>query len=263
MVTQDTSRLLARKHDVFAALHILEQDREDGLIDKEAYMVAKQHHEQEAAEILARLDVLGAEDLSAPSGNQISKGPLARRRLLGFMAAIACVAGALAFLVIAVHQRAPGETITGAVGQGPSSASGQPASSLQAAQQAVYRHPRSYEALVNLGTAYLQNGRVMEADLSYQSAMGVDPTRAAAPTFHAMLLGAVKRYSQALTLLSKVERDHPAYARAWLMDGILSSRTSGRKARAVTAWLRFLLLEPKSDLAARVRNWIVKLDGKK
>lgn len=260
---QDTSWLLARKGDAFAALRVLEQDREDGLIDEGTYMAAKQRQEQEAAELLAQLDARGIDDRSTPNEHRVSPRPLAHRQLLVLVAAIMCVAGAVAFLVAAVHQRAPGGTITGAAGQGSSSASGQPALSLQAAQQTVYRHPRSYEALVNLGTAYLQNGRVMEADLSYQAAMRVDPTRATAPTFHAMLLGAVRRYSQSLTLLSKVERDHPGYARAWLMDGILSSRTKRGRERAVTAWLRFLLLEPNSNLAPKVRNWIVKIEGKK
>lgn len=257
------ARLLARKRDVIEALHVLEQDRADGLVDEDTYTVAKERYEQEAGQLLAKLDALGEENDSTLARSRKTTGSHLRWRVLAAATAIVCLAGALAFLITAVHHRAPGETITGAVGSGGSGTSGQTALTLQQAQQEVYRHPRSYEALVNLGTAYLQNGRVMEADLSYQAAMRTDPRRAAAPTFHAMLLGAVKRYSQALALLSKVERDHPTYARAWLMDGILASRTRTGKQRAVSAWLRFLLLDPESDLAPKVRRWIVQLRRKK
>jgi Tfp pilus assembly protein PilF len=174
-----------------------------------------------------------------------------------------CVSGAAAFLIQAAHTRAPGQVITGSVGQSGSASSQQSRADLQAAEQAVYRHPRSYDALLRLGTAYLQNGRITEADLSYRAAMQVDPARADAPTFHAMLLGAIKRYGDALHLLTKVERDHRAYARAWLIDGILSSHVKNGRERAVAAWLRFLLLEPQSDLAPKVRRWIIQVRGKK
>lgn len=256
-------QLLTCKREVIEALGVLEQDRADGLIDEDTYALAKQRHEQEAAQLLARLDALGNDDETIQARNQGKVHVRSRRWLLAAVTTILCIAGALAFLITAVHHRAPGETITGAVGPGGAATSGQPSLTLQAAQQEVYRHPRSYEALVNLGTAYLQNGRVMEADLSYQAAMRTDPTRAAAPTFHAMLLGAVKRYPQALGLLRKVERDHPSYARAWLMDGILASHTSTGTKRAVAAWLRFLLLDPQSDLAPKVRQWIIQLRAKK
>lgn len=255
-------QLLTRKSDVLEALRILEQDRTDGLVDDGAYAAARQHYEHEAAQLLAQLDALDVANAATPPKNRAS-AYRARWGLLVATATTLCVVGALVYLIAAVHQRAPGEGITGSTGQGRSVTSGPSGLSLQAAQQAVYQHPRSYEALVNLGTAYLQNGRVMEADLSYQSAIGIDPSRAAAPTFHAMLLGAVKRYGQALALLNKVERDHPAYARAWLMDGILSSHTRTGKERAIAAWLRFLLLEPQSDLAPKVRHWIVQLERKK
>lgn len=257
------SQLLARKRDVLEALRILEQDRDDGLVDEETYAAVKQRHEHEAVQLLAQLDALGeGADTTPPQG---VTNPIRRRRGRLIVAAtiILCLAGALGVLVTALHQRAPGETITGATGRAGTANSEQSALSLQTAQQAVYQHPRSYQALVNLGSAYLQNGRVMEADLSYQAAMGIDPTRAAAPTFHAMLLGAVKRYPQALDLLSMVERKHPGYARAWLMDGILSSHVKDGRARALSAWLRFLLLEPRSELAPKVKHWILQLERRK
>jgi tetratricopeptide (TPR) repeat protein len=153
--------------------------------------------------------------------------------------------------------------ITGSVSQRGPASSQQSSADLQAAEQAVYRHPRSYDALLKLGTAYLQNGRIAEADLSYRAAMQVDPGRADAPTVHAMLLGAIKRYGEALRLLRRVERNHPAYAQAWLIDGILASHIKSGRERAVGAWLRFLLLEPQSDLAPKVRGWIAQLEERK
>jgi predicted Zn-dependent protease len=149
--------------------------------------------------------------------------------------------------------------ITGSIGGGGTSAIPQATVDLGAAERTVYQHPRSYAALISLGTAYLQNGRVMEADLSFQAAMHQDPRRPDAPTLHAMLLGAIKQYRQALALLSRVEREHPAYARAWLMDGILSSHVRADRRRALGAWLRFLLLAPQSDIAPTVRQWISRI----
>lgn len=264
----DKAQLLTRKRDLFEALRVLEQDHQDGLVGADAYVATRRRYEHEAAEILARLDaLLSAEDTPTPRrggpSRRDSRHGLRRGWLLLAFAGTFCVAGALVFLVGAVHQRVPGEVISGSIGQGGPTTSGQSSPNLQAAERAVYRHPRSYDALLNLGTAYLQSGRVMEADLSYQAAMRADPARADAPTFHAMLLGAVKRYRQALLILGKVERDHPAYARAWLMDGVLSSHIKSAKERAVGAWLRFLLLEPQSDLAPKVRRWIAQLEGRK
>lgn len=256
----DAARLRARKQDILHALRVLEADHADGQIEDGAYAAARQRYEYEAAELLERLDALAEE-----TGAQADHGAAADRAepwhrtrwLQTVVAAVVCLA-IVVTLFGAIHPRSPGGMITGSVGQ---SASGpKPATAdVQAAERDVYRHPRDYDALVRLGTAYLQSGRLAEADMSYEAAMHINATRAEAPTFHAMLLGAIKQYGPALAFLKRVERNHPDYARAWLMDGILSSHTRTGRAHAVRAWLRFLLLAPDSDLAPKVRHWIAQL----
>lgn len=134
---------------------------------------------------------------------------------------------------------------------------------LERAQRAVYSHPTSYAALLELGAAYLDNGRVAEADLTYQAATRIAPNRPEAPTLHAMLLGTIKRYRPALLLLQRIERAYPAYPQVWLIDGVLSRRVHGERHRAVRAWLRFMLLAPNSDRIPKVRRWITQLGARK
>jgi cytochrome c-type biogenesis protein CcmH/NrfG len=255
-VKHGEKELRSREREIVESLRILEQDRDDGLVDEHAYVHTRLRYEHERDELVSRLQVLEKVAITERQRRKPERSTRRRWRLQAAGAGVMCLAALLVFLVAALHTRGQGETITGAIAGGAGATAPQAALDLQGAQQAVYRHPRSYAALVNLGTAYLQSGRVMEADLSFQSAMRVAPSRAAAPTFHAMLLGAVKRYSQALLLLRKVERDHPTYSRAWLMDGILSSHVKGGKERAVASWLRFLMLEPRSSLAGKVQSWI-------
>jgi hypothetical protein len=78
-------------------------------------------------------------------------------------------------------------------------------------------------------------------------------------TLHAMVVATEGRGSQALTLLRQVERKHPDYAKAWLLDGLIASKIPKEYTRALTSWRRFLALEPKSPVSASVRRWIADL----
>ena len=57
-MTDTRSQLLNRKLDLLAALRQLERDRADGLVDEEAYSVARERYESESAGILDRLDTI-------------------------------------------------------------------------------------------------------------------------------------------------------------------------------------------------------------
>jgi cytochrome c-type biogenesis protein CcmH/NrfG len=127
---------------------------------------------------------------------------------------------------------------------------------LLAAEREARAHPRSADALVNLGNAYLNNVQVAAADRAYMAAMQLDPTAPQPATLHAMILGSSGQSGQALALLRQVERRHPTYARAWVLDGLLSQRSN--PAHAIAAWQQFLALEPKSSLSATVRDLIAR-----
>jgi cytochrome c-type biogenesis protein CcmH/NrfG len=252
-------RLVARKRDLVAALRVLEQDHLDGIVDTAAYDAARRRYELEAAQVLEHLDRLPP-DQERPA----PRSQLPRRKKRWSWVAIAATAALVVvtiilFLITTVHPRRGTGSITGDVGQRTPARATAPSPQLAAAERAVYAHPRSVDALVKLGTAYLESGNAVDADLSYRAAMSVDPTRPEPKTFHAMLLGTIKQYRQALALLRQVERTHPLYAQAWLLDGLLSARTKHGAIRAIASWLRFLALEPRSRLAPHVRGWIVTL----
>src|SRR5919206_2786227 len=64
--TRDT--LEARKRELFDAIRLLEQDREDGLMDEVAYASSRRRYELEAAEVLERLDHLPHERKERTTG---------------------------------------------------------------------------------------------------------------------------------------------------------------------------------------------------
>lgn len=248
-MTDTRSQLLNRKLDLLAALRQLERDRADGLVDEEAYSVARERYESEAAGILERLDTIEEAD-GAPPHRPARRFPL----ILGAAGGVA-ISAIVLFLLAAVHPRGLGESVTGNAAGAPATA-GRPASpQLVAAERNARLHPRSADALIALGNAYLDGRDAVDADRSYRQAMRLDPTRPEAPTLHAMMLGYATRYADARSLLHSVERRHPAYSRAWLTDGLLSYDARDYR-QAIAAWRRFLLLNPTGRVAADVRQLI-------
>lgn len=168
----------------------------------------------------------------------------------------ACLAAAAlgVFLISSLHPRAANGSVTGDQAAGlPNSAA--PSAQLLAAQAAVRAHPRGPDAYIALGNAYFASGLIAAADDSYQTALQLDPRRPEAPTLHAMMLGSLGRGAQARAVLGQVERAHPGYARAWLLDGLISSGQH-QYGQAIAAWRRFLALSPRSALTVQVRKLI-------
>lgn len=241
--TETREALETRKRELYAAVRLLEEDRADGSIGEDAYQAARQRHEAEAAGIMQRLDAIPA----------VPAAPAPPRSRLWLLPAGLTVAVALAlFLVAAVHSRGSGQTITGDV----PTVAPTPRSQLDIALQAARAHPGSAAAQIALGNAYLNSGQTAQADRSYRRAMRLAPNQPQAATLHAMMLAGSGSRSQALALLRTVERRHPRYARAWLLSGLVLSRTPGATERAVADWRRFLRLQPHGAVSADVRKWI-------
>lgn len=247
-MTETRARLQSRKLDLLAALRQLERDRADGSIDEGAYRAAKERYETEAAGILARLDATKEDGL--PRSESARRLPV----VLGLAGGLVLSAIVL-LLLTALHPRGLGESVTGNAVQAPAATALPVSPQLVVAERNVRAHPRSPDALIALGNAYLDGRDAVSADRSYLQAMRLDPVRPEAPTLHAMMLGYAKRYAEALSLLRSVEQRHPTYSRAWLMDGLLSYDVR-RYAHAVVVWRRFLHLNPTGRVAADVRQLI-------
>lgn len=247
------TQLLGRKRDLIESLRILEQDSDDGDIDQGAYQRTRERYEREAALVLERLDACGSEDpVAAPK----RESPKWLR--LGLPLAIVAAAVVI-FLISSLSGRTSNESITGlqpgVVGAG---VVAPPA--VVAAEHAVTAHPGSVDALLALGNAYMTAGDGASAQRVFGQLMRVKPADPRAPTLEALILAASNRYQRALSLLASVEARDPAYARAWLTDGLVSSRRRQTLGRAIHVFRRFLTLQPKGRIAADVRVSLARLE---
>jgi cytochrome c-type biogenesis protein CcmH/NrfG len=245
--------LEARKRDLYAAIRTLARDRDEGTVDEDAYRNARARYEREAAAILERLDMLAATPAAVPAR------PSRRASWPVIALALGAVATAVVlFLVAALHNRGTG-TITG--GQPPTviAPTAVPAP-VTAALSQTRRHPKSVQSWLALGNAYLDSGNPAAADGAFRTALRLAPSLLEAPTLDALALASAGKYTPALQLLSRVERAHPAYARAWLTDGLIAARRAPGIPRAIRAWKRFLVLQPHSQISAEVRASLSTLE---
>lgn len=271
--------LLTRKRDLFAAIHLLEDDRRDGTVDETAYRSARERYELEAAAVLERLDEVratsgvGAEiaeprqarqDGRTGTGLPAPTSPSSSSRSLGWPLGVAVGTGAVLaalvlFLVTSLNGRGSEGSITGEQPAAAATPAAPTPAKVVAAQNAVRKHPRSVTALIGLGNAYLDAGRSAEADTTYKKAMQVAPRRPEAATLHALVLSSSHHDADALRVLAGVERANPTYARAWLLDGLVASRLRSGYPRAIAAWQHFLTIGGNTPVSAQVRAWLSRL----
>jgi len=255
------SQLMTRKNDLLDALRLLDLDRAEGTVDEEAYRSARRRFEGEAAAVLQRLDALPGEQEDVASREGTRRASSRARWGVAAVTAAVVLAAIIIFLVEALRPRVAGGPITGNGPAGSTAPAALPSSQLLAAQRQVRLHRRSLRALLNLGTAYMNAGETRNADQTFQQAIALAPRRPEAATMHALLLGAgLNRPAAALSLLRRIEHANPGYARAWLVDGLLSARRPGLLARAIIAYQRFLALDPKAPVAPEVRTLVARLE---
>lgn len=245
----DSAQLLHRKDDLVEALRVLERDREAGLVDPEAYALARDRYEGEAAAILERLD------RAMPSASDA--GVLARthasRWSMILLAAASVVLAIVLLLVGALRARGAGDSITGV--QPPTVAPVRPSSpAVRTAARRVAAHERSAAAWTALGQAQLNAGDTTDGVASLRTAIRLRPADPDASTSLAVTLATQGQTAQALRYLAAVERSSPAYARAWFADGLISSRRRSTLPRAIASWKRFLQVQPHSAIAPEVRT---------
>ena len=244
------ARLQARKHDLYHAIRTLDRDHSDGSIDADSYRTTRERYEREAASILERLDAL---DAAPYSGVPSMVLPARRRLIMAATGGVVLVAIAL-FLVGAVRARTGTAAITGDVGATGAAMNRTADSPVLTAQARVRAHPRDLSAQLDLASAYVDAGNLATANSTYLHAIALAPNRPEARTMYAMFQGSDGHVRRALAQLAGVERSHPAYSKAWLVDGLLSSRLRAGLPRAIRAWRRFLALSPRASVAPQVRS---------
>jgi cytochrome c-type biogenesis protein CcmH/NrfG len=250
---ESREHLLVRKAEMLDALRALERDHEDGSVDDQSYRRARSRFEGEAALILQEID------RSTESGTAVPPKLQSPRRLISLIAGLAIVGALTLFLISALNNRSAGQTITGTQPGSISNptSSGPPA--VLAAEKKARANPRSYADALSMGNAYLDAGDRRDADRAYLRAESLSPARPEAPTLHALLLASSGKDSPALSVLRRVEGTRPLYARAWFIDGLISSRRTSGYNEAVSSWAYFLRLTPTGPVAVEVKSFLQKL----
>ncbi len=235
-----------RKRELYDAIRTLDRDRGEGSIDLEAYRRARARFELEAAGILEQLDHL----VEFPAGQNDRDS---HRRLAIIGAGGVIVLAIALFLGGALRARTGSAAITGDIGQTTPAPLAGASTQLLAAESLIRAHPRDPNAELQLATAYINVKDNRAANLAYQRAIQLAPSRPEARTMYAIFEGSGGDERDALAQLALVERDHPSYDRAWLVDGLLSSRMASGLPRAIHAWRRFLSVSPQATIASQVR----------
>lgn len=243
------TQLEGEKHDLYDAIRALDRDRRDGSIDGAAYQGARRRYELEAAAILERLDRL---DTTAPDPATAARAT-SNRRLMMVGTGVLVVLAIVILLGSAVRARTGTAAITGDVGQATPAPPSALSPQVLAAQARVRAHPGDADAVLELATAYINAKDNGSADAAYQRAIALAPHRPEPRTMYAMFKGSSGDSRIALVQLALVEHQHPNYAKAWLVDGLLSSRVPTGLTRAIRAWRRFLVLSPHVAIAPQVR----------
>lgn len=256
-MNQETrSHLEGRKRDLYHAIRILDRDHRDEVIDGEAYDGARSRYEREAAGILERLDQLDESVAIAPRTAMV--GSKRRLAIIGGGGMIA-LATAL-FLAGALRARTGTAGITGDIGQATPAPVSRQAAPVLAALTRVRIHPRDPNAQLELAAAYVNARDNRAANTAYLRAIQLAPHQSEARTMYAMFEGSGGDATRALAQLSVVEREHSGYAKAWLVDGLLSSRVPAGLARAIRSWRRFLVLSPHAAIAPQVRTLLASAE---
>jgi len=249
-MTDTRTQLLTRKRDLFAALRLLERDHQEEAVDDLEYQATRARYQSEAAEILEKLDPLPTERPARVTAVSASAGHAYRWMIAGAVVVVALAVGL--FLATALRPSGAKQATSPAR----AGISGQIPPQLARAMAAVRAHPRSADAQLELGNQWFQLGRLTMADGGYQRAERLAPLRPEPPTLHAWMVGLQGKPSRALTLLSQVERTHPAYARAWLIQGLVLAQRKPGLPHAIAAFQHFLRLQPHTAVSAEVRTLI-------
>jgi tetratricopeptide (TPR) repeat protein len=262
-----TDPLEDERAGLLRALRDLDDERATGGLEEAAYRALRGETEARAVAVLRALEArdgagtLGAELRSlkppATSGNGADAGARPSPRKLLAMAGVAGLAVAIIAVLLAgaLRTRAPGQPITGGVGNGTS------ISALAFFQKRVSDHPRDLAARLDLAVQYLGSGDVQGAIAQYLVALQIDPTN---PEAHAELGFLIYRAGKAEDGLRTVQQAlnvKPDYAQALYYKGVILLRGLNRPTDARDAFRSYLRAAPYGALRSEVEALLKEAEG--
>jgi tetratricopeptide (TPR) repeat protein len=129
---------------------------------------------------------------------------------------------------------------------------------VQAYKAAIAKNPKDLEALVGLANLEFDSGQWEKAIEYYTRALAIDPRNADARVDRAIAYHSSGQNDLAKKELLRVTREKPDHKNAWLNLGVVM-RETGDLPGAVTAWERYLEIDPDGEHAADIRQELANL----
>src|SRR5258705_307828 len=145
-----------------------------------------------------------------------------------------------------------------AVGSAPAQMPGPIVQMVQGYKQALGKNPKDLDALVGLANLEFDSQQWAHAIDYYSRALAIDGKNADVRVDRAIAYHATGKNDLAKKELVRVIREKPDHKNAWLNLGVVN-RELGDRAGAITAWERYLEMDPQGEHAADVRQEIDSL----
>lgn len=126
---------------------------------------------------------------------------------------------------------------------------------VQQYRQALARDPDDLEANIGFGNLLFDSGQWQKAIDHYQRALKKSPKNADVRVDMAIAIHSLGQNDVARKELERVTREQPTHLNAWLNLGVVAA-TLGDNAGAISAWERYLTLDPNGQHAGAVRAQI-------
>jgi tetratricopeptide (TPR) repeat protein len=268
----ERAALETEKHVALRALQDLELERQAGHVGDEDYAESRARYEARAAELLRRLDALGAPG-APPASARPAPGPWTRRPAVlgatgGGLLAFGVLLGVLVSRYTAPAPPAAGgmptdrTAMTGVPGPAPDPAAAPPTRPGDGAPGPVPREV--LEGMLRAAHASLDAGRYQEAIAAYKAVLRRDPTNVDAITHLGVILATAGHHAEALEAFDRALAIDPDYAHAlWDKAGVLEA--VGDLAGAVATLERFARVVPRGPdherAQARLREARARLPG--
>jgi tetratricopeptide (TPR) repeat protein len=123
---------------------------------------------------------------------------------------------------------------------------------------ALLKNPKDLDALIGLANLEFDSGQWEHAIDYYSRALAIDGTNADVRVDRAIAYHSSGQNDVAKKELLRVTHEKPEHKNAWLNLGVVN-RELGDRAGALTAWQRYLELDPQGEHAAVIRQEIEAL----
>ena len=134
---------------------------------------------------------------------------------------------------------------------------GDDAAAEQAFRKIAADYPKYSGALVNLGILQAKQGRLEDAETSFQSALERNASNAAALNQLGIVYRKLGRFQEADQSYRRAVQADPNYANAYLNLGVLCDLYLQQPERALEAYERYLEVAASPD--ERVKTWVTEL----